>query len=248
MITRKRYLLIILSVALMLIVGTAAWTETIRLKNGRVFDGIIAEKNDDEYKIVMKSGVITLTRDEIDSIDGRKLNPPPVKKPVVQETEKPVTVTAETTPKQEQEPVVQETEKPVVVTAEPAPKKKPKAVVKVKEQVPQEKPLEGSHFTQFSESTATVTPVASDLIPAPAALPVAPKKGFSPSVKAAISIIGIIIIACLILIIKKIKKPPVDINKGPDTEIDTGINTDTGTDTSADKDTNKDTDKDDDYE
>lgn len=185
MITRKNCLLIILAIALMLIVFSTGWAETIRLKNGRIFDGIIAAESGGEVKVVMKSGVVTFSRDEIYSIDGRILTPPPpVKKPVVK---KPVKSTA--------------------VTLPAAPKKEQKVVVKVKKQVTQDKAKETSTFTQFAASTATVASAASAQVTPPNPLPAKPKKGSLLNANSEIIIIAIVLIAIVIVLItKRIKK------------------------------------------
>lgn len=180
-------MLIILAIALILIVFSTSWAETIRLKNGRIFDGIVADESGGEIKVVMKSGVVTFSRDEIYSIDGRILTPPPkVKKPVMK---KPV--------------------KSAAITSPPKPKKVQKAVKPVKKPVAQDKDAQPANlpavatgtttFTQFAASTDTAS---AQVIP-PNPLPAKPKKGASLNAIADIIIIAIVLIAIVIVLIKK---------------------------------------------
>lgn len=199
MITKKSSLFIIFIMALMLLVFALARAETIRLKNGRIFDAIVADDSGDEVKVVMKSGVVTFSKDEIYSIDGHILSPPPpVKKPVVK---KPVKIAP--------------------VTPPPAPIKVQKTVTPVKKKVTQNKAvppasipavaLGTTTFTQFAPSTATAD--SAQLTP-PNPLPAKSKKGASLNATADIIIVAIVLIAIVIVIItKRIKKQPKDTNR-----------------------------------
>jgi len=192
MITQQRYLFIILTIALMLCVGASAWAETIRLKNGRIFDGIVADESGGEVKIVMKSGVITFSRNEIDSIDGRKLTPPPPAK----------------------KPVAKKTVKSAAVASGPAKKKQQKWEVKFnppgQDAQPASLPMVTTGtktFTQFAASTATVASAASAQLTPPNPLPVKSKNGASLNAMADIVIIAIVLVAIIIVLIRKqIKK------------------------------------------
>lgn len=206
MITRKHCLSIILTIALMLLVSASAWAETIRLKNGRIFDGEFIEEIDDEFKILMNSGIMTFSRDEIESIGDRKITQKEIKE----------AVNSLSAPPAAKKPVVKKKVKPAAVTTKTAPKKKQNKIVKVKKIVPQVKAKETSTFTQFTASTDTVTPVSSAPVSAPVTLPAKPNKGLSLNAKSVIAIIGIVIIAGLVFIIKRLKKQPKDKNINKD--------------------------------
>lgn len=143
---RQRFFLALFCMAVTSLICGSSRAETIRLKNGRIFDAAIVEENRDEIKVVMKSGgVVTFTTDEIDTIDGRKLTPPPAKKSVA----KPKAVVKTTT-----------------VAAKPAPKKAQKPAPPVKKKPVQTKPapveavpvaaVTASTFTNFTASTVTI--------------------------------------------------------------------------------------------
>ncbi|MBI5554773.1 MAG: hypothetical protein HY920_02825 [Elusimicrobia bacterium] len=195
MIILKRCFFIFFWLLLMWLVCASSWAETIRLMNGRIFDGEIAAESGDEVKIIMKSGIVTFSRDEIDSIGERKISPPaPVKKPVAKKTTKSV---------------------PGV--AKPAAKKQQQSVKKIKKQVvPQKKIVktesvptvtaDTATVTTLSPSTETVTSVSSAPLSAPAALPARSQKRLSPSAKAAGVTMAIAIIALIVLLLKRMKK------------------------------------------
>lgn len=204
MIIRQRSLFVILWLALIWVVCSSAWAETIRLKNGRIFEGEIVDEGGDEVKIIMKSGLVTFSRDEIDSIGDRRISekdikeaikslsdPTPVKKPVLKKASS-------------------------AVASKPAHKKKQKAIVKVKKQGTHSKAAQPETLPAVAADTATVTrlsastdtapPVSSVPILSPTVLPARPQKELSASAKAAIVTIAIAIIAFIAFLIKRIKR------------------------------------------
>lgn len=197
MTNRKRSLTLILLLAFILIVCSSAWAETIRLKNGRIFDGIVADESDGEVKVVMKSGVVIFSRDEIDSIDGRKLTPPlPVKKPVMKKTVLSTTVAST--------PVKKKQQKWEVKFNPPGKDAQPASLPTVATGT--------TTFTQFAASTNTAAAADSAHLTPPNPLPAKSKKGASLNAIADIIIIATVLITIVIVLIKKrIKKQPKDI-------------------------------------
>lgn len=179
MIYRKNFLSLLFILSLMLLASASSWAETIKLKNGRVFDGAIADDRDGEIKVLMKSGVVTFSRSEIYSIDGKLLSPPKaVKKPAAKTTSVKSTAVA---PK----PVTKKVQKVAAPVKKKAAPKKPVAPV------PAPAPV-------VAVDTTTVTVVVStDTAPVP-------QSGSSISLFAVIfAILVIVIIAAVIMVIVK---------------------------------------------
>ena len=90
---KKNKLAVLTCTALLLFISVSVLAATIKLKNGRVLNGTIAERTKNEIKVVTSYGVITFAPAEIDTINGRKLSTPaPAKK--------------STAPKKVQKPIV----------------------------------------------------------------------------------------------------------------------------------------------
>ncbi|MBF0386131.1 MAG: hypothetical protein HQL27_09735 [Candidatus Omnitrophica bacterium] len=63
-------------ILLILLVSQSALAETITLKSGKVINGKIVKKSEDEIKVDMGVGVdITYSLDDIKSIDGKEISP-----------------------------------------------------------------------------------------------------------------------------------------------------------------------------
>lgn len=103
----KCLLVIFCVVAAVAAISTAIWAETIRLKNGRIFEGEIVDETDDEVKIEIKSGIVYFSRDEIASIGDRKISEKDIKDATKNLENQPAEKKAETkkAPKKEQKPV-----------------------------------------------------------------------------------------------------------------------------------------------
>ncbi|MDD5258385.1 MAG: hypothetical protein PHD29_00240 [bacterium] len=99
---KKNKLAVLVGTALLLIITVSALAATIKLKNGRVLNGTIAERTKNEIKVVTSYGVITFTPAEIDTINGRKLSAPAAAKKSPAKT---TAVTSKTTPKKVQKTV-----------------------------------------------------------------------------------------------------------------------------------------------
>lgn len=211
MIKRQKSLFIIFWITLMWIVCASAGAETIRLMNGRIFDGEIAEESGDEVKILMKSGIVTFSRDEIASIGDRKISEKDTKK-AVKSLSAPVAL---------KKPVVKKTIKTVTLASKPAQKKKQKAQVKVSKQVPRSKAAQPAVLPAVAVDTATVNSLSASTdtaplvstapIASPASLPTKPRKGLSPTAKAAVVTAAIAIIALIVRLIKRMRRQPKDI-------------------------------------
>jgi len=188
MLYRKKTLSLLFILSSMLFMNALSWAETIRLKNGRIFDATIVEKNSREIKVVMRSGVVTFTPDEIDTIDGRKLTPPPVKNPAAKPAVKTAPVAPKIEPKKAQEP--------------PAPVKKKSA--KAKPVTKEVSPAPAASTTTFTNFTAST-----DTAPAPPAR----SSSRSPLSLSAVlfAVVVLVIVAVVIFfIIKRIKNRPKD--------------------------------------
>ncbi len=210
MIIKQRSLFVIFWLALMMVACASAWAETIKLKNGRIFEGEIAEESGEEVRIIMKSGIVTFSRDEIASIGDRKISEKDIKE----------AVKSLSTPVPVKKPAAKKTTASAAAS-KPVQKKKQKAVTKVKKQGTPGKTAQPINlpaattetitFTSFAASTDTVTSASSVPISSPAALPVKPQKQLSPGVKAAIATIAIAIIILNAFMIKRIKKKTKNI-------------------------------------
>lgn len=210
MVTRQRSLFIILMIVLIWIISASVWAETIRLKNGRIFDGEIAAENGREVKIIMKSGIVTFSRDEIASIGDRKISEKDLKEAVK-------TLSA---PALAKKPVAKKTIKSAAGASKPARKKEHKTVAKIKKQGPDGKAAQSAVLPAVAADTATATDLSASTVttfsisstPASStALPVKPQKGLSPTAKAVIITVAISIIALIVFMIKQIKRKPKDI-------------------------------------
>lgn len=87
MLRRGPSLLVIFGLIMLMVIGAGVKAETIRLKNGRIFEGDVLEESEDEVKIEMGKGIMTFSPDEIVSIGNRQIAPiVPTPSPVLKKT------------------------------------------------------------------------------------------------------------------------------------------------------------------
>jgi hypothetical protein len=183
MISRQRALCIIFSISLLMIMCASAWAETIRLKNGRMFEGIVADEKGNEVKILMKSGIVTFSRNEIDSIGDRKISPKEIKEAVKK-------LSAPTPAKK---PVAIKTVKRTSAAPKTEQKKEQKAVPQVKQQ---RTPRKAAQPENLPEAAV----VSTDTVPSATKAPIS-----TPAVIFAIFVLAIFIFV-IVLMIKRMKR------------------------------------------
>lgn len=171
MLTREKQLLAIIGIGVLWISCTSVWAETIRLKNGRIFEGEIIDETDDEVKIEIKSGIVYFSRDEIASIGDRKISQKEIK-----DASKNLDTPSEESAAQPKKAVAKEKAKPVAVS-NPSRQKERKPVKKVKKtnDVPAVV-ADTVTVTSLAVSTDTLPSVSSETVTLPVALPEETKK------------------------------------------------------------------------
>lgn len=191
---QQRYFLVLLCIVSMFINVVLVRADTIRLNNGRIFDGEIIDETEDEVRVEMKKGVVVFSRDEIASIGDRKISEKDIK-----DAEK--TLAAPPAPKKT---VIKKSTKSSAAIHRPEQKKEQKPVKKVKKTKDVSAVVADTvTVTSLAVSTDTVTSVSSVTVTLPVALPAEIKKEVPKGGKSVlfISLIVLATIAAILVLL-----------------------------------------------